>query len=287
MQSAADACPGGMLVITGTDPDTTDIACRLADGDVWLANLNSPDEAVIAGEADALARAGAIAKELGARSLRPVEVGGAFHTPLMSQARHRLRKALAATTFHPADVPVVANVDGRAHTEPGDFPRLLSAQLCSPVRWHATLLRLGGLHEKGATGERLFVEIGPGGSLASMIARSLPSTTTVSLAAPADLDRLVDAIAGDSALHAFAAGHQGEQLYVSERLVISPGAGVFEPAGPAVDFAGAPIVEVGTLLGTVGHDEVRSPFAGALVGVLAHPGERVQPGQPLAWLRAL
>ncbi|HET9691054.1 MAG TPA: acyltransferase domain-containing protein [Acidimicrobiales bacterium] len=285
MQSAADASPGGMVVVAGTDPETVDIACRLADGLVWVANHNSPDEMVIAGEPGALAAAGAICRELGARSLRPVEVGGAFHTPLMAPARDRLRKALAATTFHPADVPVVANVDGRAHREPSDFPRLLSAQLCSPVRWHRSLMRLGGLHEKGGTGERLFVEIGPGGSLAATIARSLPSTTTVSLAAPADLDRLVDAVAGDSALHAFAVGHQGEQLYVSERLVVSPGAGVFEPAGPATDPAGGP-VEVGTLLGRVGAAEVRSPFAGHLVGVLAHQGERVQTGQPIAWLRA-
>jgi biotin carboxyl carrier protein len=98
--------------------------------------------------------------------------------------------------------------------------------------------------------------------------------------------------------------HQGERLYVSERLVISPCAGIFQlaakgsggAAGPvgaattgtataATSPAGTPI-EIGDLVGLVSGTEVRSPFAGDLMGVLAHPGERVQPGQPIAWLRA-
>jgi [acyl-carrier-protein] S-malonyltransferase len=282
MQAAADAAPGTMLLVRGAEAELVDIACRLAEGDVWLANYNSADETVIAGESASVQRAGELALELGARDLRPVDVGGAFHTPLMASARDRLRKALAVTTFHPADIPVVANVDARAHTEPADWPQLLSAQLCSPVRWHQSLVRLGGLHDRSGPVEALFVEIGPGGSLAAMAAQSLPSVSTISVSTPADLDRLVDAAAGNTALHTFAAGHQGEQLYVSERMVISPTSGVFEP-----DTAGgSPTVEVGTLLGRVGTTEVRSPFAGQLVGMLAQQGERVQTGQPIAWLRA-
>ncbi len=283
MQAAADFTAGGMRVVRGTDADTVDIACRLADGDVWVANHNSADETVIAGEIEALSRATNLALALGARSALPVEVGGAFHTPLMGPARDRLRKALATTTFHPAEIPVVTNVDGRTHTAAADWPVLLSAQLCNPVRWRQSLLRLGNLHERGGTVERLFVEIGPGGSLAAMISQTLPSMTTVSVSRPADLDRLVDSVAGDSALHAFAAGHQGEHLYVSERLVISPGPGVFEPAAEA---SGSAAIEVGTLLGHVGAEEVRSPFGGQMIGMLAQAGERVQAGQPIAWLRA-
>jgi [acyl-carrier-protein] S-malonyltransferase len=95
----------------------------------------------------------------------------------------------------------------------------------------------------------------------------------------------VDAVAGNSALHAYAVGHQGEHLYVSERVVISPGPGTFEPAGE-VPLVPGTIIEVGTLLGMVAGAEVRSPFAGRLEGALAHPGERVQAGQPIAWLHA-
>ena len=157
------------------------------------------------------------------------KVGGAFHTPFMAPARNRVRKALAATTFHEPEVPVVANVDAMAHVTAEEWDVLLRAQLVSPVRWHQSVLRLAGLADEPGHGEQLFVEVGPGGSLSSMIRRTVPGVTTVAVAVPDDLDRLVDAVAGSTALHAFAAGHQGEHLYVSERMVISPAAGIFTP----------------------------------------------------------
>ncbi|MGI8493204.1 MAG: acyltransferase domain-containing protein, partial [Acidimicrobiales bacterium] len=284
MQAAADAQPGTMLVISGCDADTADIACRLADGDVWVANFNSADETVIAGERHAVNRAGVQARRLGAKRVKSVPVGGAFHTPLMRPARERLRKALATVAFHPPEVPVVANVDAQPHVSADDWALLLCAQLSSPVRWRQSIRSLGGVVERSTESEGLFVELGPGASLASMVLRTLPSVNAITVAAPDDLDRLVDAVAGDTALHAFAAGHQGEHLYVSERLVISPAAGVWEPA-PGVALTGDDPVSVGTLLGTVAGAEVRSPFDGHLMGVLAHPDERVQTGQPIAWLR--
>jgi [acyl-carrier-protein] S-malonyltransferase len=285
MQAAADAQPGVMSVIAGCDADTVDIACRLADGEVWVANFNSAEETVVAGEAGAVARAGAEAIEMGARKVSPVAVSGAFHTPFMAPARNRLRKILATITFHDAEIPVIANVDARRHTSAADWDRLLSAQLVSPIRWRQSILRLGGLMERGTDAERLFVELGPGDALSTMITDTLPSVTTVAVSAPADLDRLVDAVSGNTALHAYALGHQGEHLYVSERVVISPGPGIFEPA-PGLDLQAGTPIEVGTLLGTVAGTEVRSPFAGRLEGALAHPGERVQTGQPIAWLHA-
>jgi [acyl-carrier-protein] S-malonyltransferase len=285
MQAAADAQPGIMTVIVGCDADTVDIACRLADGQVWVANYNSAEETVIAGEPAAVARAVAGAIDLGARKACPVAVGGAFHTPFMAAARNRLRKILATTTFHDTEIPVVANVDARPHTMAGDWELLLSAQLVSPIRWQQSILRLGGLMERGIDSERLFVELGPGDSLSTMVRHTLPSVTTVAVSVPEDLDRLVDAVSGDTALHAYAVGHQGEHLYVSERVVISPGPGIFEPAGDLDDRTGS-LIQVGTLLGTVAGVEVRSPFAGRLEGALAHPGERVQTGQPIAWLHA-
>jgi len=284
MQAAADAQPGIMSVVAGCDADTVDIACRLADGEVWVANFNSAEETVIAGEAGAVARAGACAMELGARRVSPVAVGGAFHTPFMVPARDRLRKILATVTFHDAEIPVVANVDARNHTAAADWDLLLAAQLVSPIRWQQSIMRLGGL-DGGGDAQQLFVELGPGDSLSTMIRHTLPSVTTVAVSAPADLDSLVEAVSGDSALHAYAVGHQGEHLYVSERVVISPGPGIFEPAADLDLDVGTPI-EVGTLLGMVAGAEVRSPFAGRLQGALAQAGERVQTGQPIAWLHA-
>jgi [acyl-carrier-protein] S-malonyltransferase len=285
MQSAADAQPGVMVVVSGCDADTTDIACRLADGEVWVANYNSAEETVIAGDPDAVAKAAGCAMDLGARKVSTVAVGGAFHTPFMASARNRLRKMLATITFHDAEIPVISNVDARQHTSAADWDLLLSAQLVSPIRWQQSILRLGGLMERGSDAERLFVELGPGDSLSTMVRHTLPNVTTVAVSVPADLDRLVDAVSGNTALHAYAIGHQGEHLYVSERVVISPGPGVFQPAGDLDLSPGTPI-EVGTLLGTVAGAEVRSPFAGQLEGALAHPGERVQTGQPIVWLHA-
>ena len=285
MQEAAEAQRGVMAVVRGCDADTVDIACRLADGDVWLTNYNSSDETVIAGDPDAVALAGAIAVGMGARKVTPVPVAGAFHTPHMEMARGRLRKMLSSPTFHDSDIPVVANVDGRSHEAGAEWPRLLSAQLCNPVRWQQSILRLGGLAERGADTERLFVEVGPGDALSVMIRQTIPTSNVITVSVPADLDRLVETVSGSSAMHAFATSHQGEHLYVSERVVISPGPGVFEPAAEA-DLSPGVGIEVGTLLGTVSGVEVRSPFAGRLEGTLAHPGERVQTGQPIAWLHA-
>lgn len=282
MQAAADASNGVMMVITGCDADTVDIACRLADGEVWVANFNSGEETVVAGEPESVQRAVGLAMDMGARKATPVRVGGAFHTPFMAPARNRLRKMLGTITLHDPETPVVANVDSRFHTKGEDWKVLLSAQLCSPIRWHQSIMRLAGLDDPHLDAETLFVELGPGDSLSSMIRRTLPSTATVTVSAPGDLDLLVEALTGNDALHAYALHHQGELLYVSERVVISPSAGVFEPSpqGPGPGDR----IEVGTVLGTVAGTDVLAPFAGTLQGCLAQPGERVQAGQPIAWL---
>lgn len=280
MQQAAEERPGTMAAVLGLDDDDADAACRRADGDVWVANYNAPGQVVIAGAHDALERAGAAARQLGAKKVMPIPVGGAFHTPYMAPARERLRKALAAATFCEPEVPVVANVDARPHRDPEEWRALLSAQLCSPVRWRQTLVRL---QDEGAS---VFVELGPGGVLTGLVKRTLPQARAIAVATPDDIDRLLALLAEGAAparIHL-----TGEQLHVSERLVVSPAAGVFEPAPPS-DAAAAEgeVVPVGGLIGYVGGQEVRSPFAGWLMGMLAAPGERVTQGQPIAWLRAL
>ena len=293
MHNAAEEHPGTMAAVMGADDDAVDAACQRAEGEVWVANYNAPGQVVIAGTAEAVARAGAIAKELGARKVLPIPVAGAFHTMLMAPARSWLRKSLASTSFSEPEVPVIANVDARAHTAAQDWPGLLSAQLCSPVRWRQSLETLAGM---GAT---RFVEVGTGGVLTGLARRTLPDALASAVATPDDLDTLVNAIAGSETWNTYAAAHQGEHLYTSERVVISPAAGVFEPlaglaapgpGGLAADGSDAPPIDgapvaVGDLLGTVGSAEVRTPFAGMVVGFLAHPGERVAAGEPIAWLR--
>jgi len=296
MQEAAEENPGVMLAISGIDDEMARIACRRADGDVWLANSNAPGECVIAGRPEFADVAARIAVELGATGVKEVAVSGAFHTPLMAPAQPRLRKAIESTTFYALAVPVVANVDALPHNAGGEWPALLSAQLRSPVRWRQTSLTLAAIMRTGEwDGDGLFCELGPGGPLSRMVRSSVPEASTLAIAEPDDLDDLVAVLTGEGpvATGATPEGHQGERLYVSERLIISPCAGLFElpsglelPATPGGEAAEGTRIEIGDLVGFVSGTEVRSPFAGELMGVIAHPGERVQSGQPVAWLRA-
>ncbi len=293
MHHTAEERVGTMAAILGADDDTVEAACQRAEGEVWVANYNAPSQVVIAGTPDAVAVAGGIAKELGARRVMAFPVAGAFHTALMAPARARLRKALADTPFTDPEIPVVANVDARVHPTAEEWPALLSAQLCSPIRWRQSLATLA---ELGAT---QLVEVGPGGVLTGLTRRTLPDAQALAVASPDDLGVLVDTLSGTETWHTYASQHQGEHLYTSERVVVSPRAGVFTPdaglsaPGPggleapsaaAATASGAELL-VGGLLGLVGDSEVRTPFAGRVVGFLAHPGERVVAGQPLAWLR--
>lgn len=289
MQYAAEENPGTMAAILGLDDDGVESACLRAESDAWVANYNAPGQVVIAGTSEAVTEAGRLAKELGAKKVLPIPVGGAFHTPLMAPARDRLRKALAGVTFHAPEPAVLANVDARPHATPADWPRLLSAQLCSPVRWRQTFEALL------SSGSQTFLELGPGGVLTGLARRMLPSSETIALSVstPEDLQRVVEVLAGQSAAVSAAADQRaGERYNMDERLVLSSAAGLFQPEESLSSLTpgrsgGTPVeIEVGGLVGYAGSTEIRSAFAGSVEGVLVLPGERVTSGQPVAWLRA-
>ena len=210
----------------------------------------------------------------------------------MQGERADLRKALANVTFLTPEVRVVANVDAHVHDDPAEWPGLLSAQLCSPVRWRQTLETFAGL------GLTSLVELGPGGVLSGLAKRSLPEIQSLAVSKPEDLDTLMDQVSAAGTWRAEPALHQGEHLYMSDRVVVSPSSGIFAPetslqapgtgllpgtAENPTDPSSA--VEVGDLVGRVGVSDVRTPFAGEVIGWLAAEGERVQEGQPLVWLR--
>ena len=119
----------------------------------------------MAGRPTAVAKAAEVAQEFGAKRIASLDVAGAFHTPLMSLARERLAGALDATELRIPEGTVVANVDATAHQSPETWRALMTAQLCSPVRWAQTLLTLKDL------GFTTFVELGPG---ALQIHKKLP-----------------------------------------------------------------------------------------------------------------
>ena len=274
MQAAAEEREGTMAAILGLDDDDVQIACSRAAGEVWLANLNAPGQVVIAGTPEAIEAAAAIARELGAKRVMPLQVGGAFHTPFMAPARDRLAKAIDRTEFRDSHGIVVANVDAAVHGRGSDWPDLLKAQLTSPVRWRQTLAHLD------SEGFATYVELGPGDVLSRLVKRTLKGRRPLSVSAPQDLDSLLEALAVSRARPSPAI--EGEHLFATERLVVSPGAGVFHSE---TGLEPGSAVSVGQLIGRAGDREVRSPFAGQLMGVLALEGERVTASQPIAWLR--
>jgi [acyl-carrier-protein] S-malonyltransferase len=281
MQAAAAARPGTMAAVLGADDEVVIEACARTEGDVWVANTNGAGQVVIAGDADAIAAAAALAKELGARKVMPLPVGGAFHTPFMAPAAERLHAALTSTTFANSAVPIVANVDGLPHQHADQWADLLEAQLTAPVRWRQTLERMV------ADGVTTFVELGPGSVLTGLAKRTARDATPLAIADPSGLDALVEAATAIGAVEAPVAEaapghHDGEHLFAAERLIVSPAAGVFVPAD---DVLLGNLIERGRVMGHVAGQEVRSPFPGTVKGLLAVAGERLTRSQPVAWLR--
>ncbi len=331
MQHASERHPGTMTALIGIGDQEADAACRRADDDVWVANFNAPGQVAIAGSHEGIGKAVALAKAAGARKAIELQVSGAFHTPLMSDAKDMLRKALARVRWNASDVPVVANVDGMEHNDTAEWASLLSAQLTNPVRWHQSLTTLAN------AGASTFIEVGPGGVLCGLARRVLPECKVLSAGTPRDVGNLLEEIAGNEWVNTHLDRSQGEGLTISERVVVAPAGGVFQPrddlamripgpgstlprhhnpANTPMPVGNAPSlsrnasstssmgdtssqqppgpshadcpgteIQVGEELGAVSGVPVRTPFEGRLIGFLAHPGERVVSGQPIAWLR--
>jgi [acyl-carrier-protein] S-malonyltransferase len=182
-QAAADRHPGRLAALVGSDIEIAEAACADIE-EAWLANDNAPGQVVIGGTAAGVEAATDRARELGVRRVIPLNVGGAFHTPLMAEARSALQPVLAATSFAPLEVPVVSNVDARPHTDPSDWPAQLADQLVSPVRWRPSLLTLSDL------GADSLVEVGPGNVLTGLARRTLPGLPVGNVSSPGDVTLL-------------------------------------------------------------------------------------------------
>lgn len=274
MQVAAEEQNGTMAAVMGLDDNLVEQACEQADGDVWVANYNAPGQVVIAGAPAMVEAAGAIARELGAKRVMALPVGGAFHTPFMASAKDRLQKAIGRADFRVPDHPVYANVDAAAQTGAQAWADLLSTQLTSPVRWRQSV------HNMCDDGFNTFVELGPGAVLTGTVKRTAKDCKSLKVNTPVDIDAVLEELAGPPV----AAGGplEGEALFTTERLVVSPAAGVFQPTNDNLLGTSVP---AGQLLGHVGETEVRTPWDGMIMGFLAVDGERVTASQPIAWLR--
>ena len=163
MQACCDAVPGTMAAIIKLDDSTIERICEETEGLVVAANYNCPGQVVISGEKEAVMAACEKMKEAGAKRALPLQVGGAFHSPLMEPARKQLAEAIEATTFHSPICPIYQNVDARPHTDTDEIKQNLLLQLTSPVRWTDSVMQMK------ADGMTEFEECGPGQVLTGLI----------------------------------------------------------------------------------------------------------------------
>lgn len=163
MQKCCENRPGSMAAILGLDDAVVEQACADIDGVVVAANYNCPGQLVISGADEAVDAACARLKEAGARRALRLPVGGAFHSPLMEDARAELEQAIAEVEFHTPVCPIYQNVDAQPQTDPEKIKANLIAQLTAPVRWTQIVRNML------ADGVTEFTELGPGNVLQGLI----------------------------------------------------------------------------------------------------------------------
>ena len=163
MQKACEQNPSTMAAIIGLPDATVEEICSAIDGVVVPANYNCPGQLVISGSNEAIDAACAKLTEAGAKRALKLNVGGAFHSPLMEPARVELEAAIKAAPFAEPVCPVYQNVDAKPYTDPAKIQANLIAQLTSPVRWTQIVQNMI------ADGATQFTELGPGSVLQGLI----------------------------------------------------------------------------------------------------------------------
>ena len=163
MQKACEQNPSTMAAIIALPDEKVEEICASVDGVVVPANYNCPGQLVISGTNEAIDEACAKLTAAGAKRALKLNVGGAFHSPLMEPARVELEAAIAAAPFAKPVCPVYQNVDAKPHTDPAEIRANLIAQLTSPVRWTQIVQNML------ADGATSFTELGPGSVLQGLI----------------------------------------------------------------------------------------------------------------------
>ncbi len=166
MQKACEAEPSTMAAVLGLDDAKVEEICKSIDGIVVPANYNCPGQLVISGAVDAVDKACEKLKEAGAKRALRLQVGGAFHSPLMEPARVALEQAINETVFAKPICPVYQNVSARPVTDPTQIKANLIAQLTAPVRWTQSVINMI------ADGATDFTEVGPGKVLQGLVKKT-------------------------------------------------------------------------------------------------------------------
>jgi [acyl-carrier-protein] S-malonyltransferase len=171
----AAAPAGAMAAVLGLDAEQIQgLTSRIA-GIAVVANDNAPGQVVISGEPAAVAALGSAAQVAGARRVLPLNVGGAFHSPLMAEAAERFGRTLAATAIAEPRLPVIGNVSAAPIRTAAELRAELTVQIASPVRWRESVLCLA------QAGAERAIECGPGNVLAGLGKRIAPALPVLTL----------------------------------------------------------------------------------------------------------
>ena len=183
-----DACishPGSMSVVLGMDEQSVAQALsEVTSHQVGIANLNCPGQIVIAGSIEGLSAAAEVLKQKGAKRILPIDVSGAFHSPLMKEAQDRLSPFLKSVTIHDSEVALVMNTPGDFISDIEMMREQLINQVTQPVRWEK------GIHAIVKEGVDLFVEMGCGKTLSGMNKRIGIAVSTLSIEKVTDVHEI-------------------------------------------------------------------------------------------------
>jgi [acyl-carrier-protein] S-malonyltransferase len=188
MFEAGRARKGTMSAVLGMEDSLVEAVCADASEPggavVVAANFNSAGQVVISGDAEAVERAGALARERGAKRVVPLSVSGAFHSPLMRPAETGLEERLLAAQVRDPGFPIYSNVTMGPVTSADEARRLLVRQLTEPVRWAGLVAAMV------KDGARKFVELGPGSVLTGLGRRNAREVEARAIGEPADVAAL-------------------------------------------------------------------------------------------------
>lgn len=163
MQKACEIEPSTMAAILGLEDSVVENICAQIEDVVVPANYNCPGQLVISGSITGVDKACALLTEAGAKRALKLNVGGAFHSPLMEPAKVELQAAIESTEIRTPNCPIYQNVDAKAYTSPAEIKANLIAQLTGAVRWTQTVQNML------ADGAEAFVEVGPGNVLQGLV----------------------------------------------------------------------------------------------------------------------
>ncbi len=163
MQKACENNPGTMAAVLGLEDNLVENVCSEVEGTVVAANYNCPGQLVISGELNAIELACEKLKEIGARRALVLPVGGAFHSPLMEEAKRELENAINETIFSDPICPIYQNVSGLPYSSEIEIKENLISQLTRPVKWTHSI------NQMVKDGAKEFIEVGPGRVLQGLV----------------------------------------------------------------------------------------------------------------------